>query len=103
MRKDVNELLQCCDCFLLPSLFEGLPISAIEAQVAGLKCFVSSNITPDINCGLCKFLSIDNAKNWADEIMLYNKRTEKDEFEADTNAFSVQKMVDTLLNVYESK
>lgn len=100
-RKDVNELLQCFDCFLLPSKFEGFGISIIEAQTAGLKCIVSSSISKDVNCGLCRFLSTDNAKNWADEIMLYNKRTEKEEFRADTSAFSAQKMVDRLLNIYE--
>ena len=100
-RKDVNELLQCFDCFLLPSKFEGFPISVIEAQTAGLKCIISSNVTKDINCGLCRFLSTDNAKNWADEIMLYYERIEEEEYRADTSAFSAQKMVDSLLNIYE--
>ena len=35
-RKDVNELMQAMDIFILPSRFEGLPIVAIEAQVSSL-------------------------------------------------------------------
>ena len=102
-RKDVNELLQCFDCFLLPSKFEGFPISVIEAQTAGLKCIVSSSITKDINCGLCRFLSTDDAENWANEIILYCERNNGEKYRADTSVYSAQKMVDRLLNIYEIK
>lgn len=44
-RKDVNELLNAFDVFVLPSLFEGLGIVLIEAQANGLKC-IASNTTP---------------------------------------------------------
>ena len=43
-RKDVNELLQAMDFFVFPSLYEGLGISCIEAQVAGLPCFISNKV-----------------------------------------------------------
>ena len=36
VRKDVPDLMQAMDCFVLPSHFEGLPIVGIEAQAAGL-------------------------------------------------------------------
>lgn len=47
-RKDVNCLLQAIDMFALPSRFEGLPIGAIEAQMAGLKCICSDSISDEI-------------------------------------------------------
>lgn len=48
-RTDVNELYQAMDVFLLPSLYEGLPLVGIEAQTAGLTCFLSKTITNEIN------------------------------------------------------
>lgn len=46
-RKDVSELLQAMDMFCLPSWFEGLPISLIEAQASGLPCILNDNITDE--------------------------------------------------------
>ena len=44
-RKDVNELMQAMDIFVMPSLFEGLPLALVEAQASGLPCIVSNNIS----------------------------------------------------------
>ncbi len=46
-RNDVGKIMNIADIFLLPSLFEGLPLTMIEAQCSGLTCFVSDNITRD--------------------------------------------------------
>lgn len=48
LRKDVNELMQAFDIFLLPSNFEGLPIVGVEAETAGLPCIFSDKITDEI-------------------------------------------------------
>lgn len=40
-RNDVSNILQAADCFLFPSLWEGLPVTVVEAQASGLRCFVS--------------------------------------------------------------
>ncbi len=40
-RSDMSELMQAADMFVLPSLKEGLPFSAVEAQAAGLKCIIT--------------------------------------------------------------
>ena len=45
VREDVNELMQAFDLFLLPSLFEGLPVTMVEAQASGLPCVISVSYT----------------------------------------------------------
>lgn len=43
-RSDVNKVIQMFDILLFPSLFEGLPVTLIEAQAAGLLCVISDTI-----------------------------------------------------------
>ena len=71
-RRDVNDLLQAADVFLLPSLFEGLGIVLIEAQAAGLKTYASKGGIPhDVKItGLLEFISLEQAAaEWADIIV----------------------------------
>ena len=44
-RNDANRLYQAMDVFVLPSLYEGLPVVGIEAQAAGLLCIFSDDMT----------------------------------------------------------
>ncbi len=68
-RNDVNRLLQAMDVFILPSFFEGLPVVLIEAQAAGLKCFVSDTVTREADItGRCEYLAIDDYSGWAEKI-----------------------------------
>ena len=45
---DVSGWYQAMDCFVMPSLFEGLPVVGIEAQAAGLPCFFSDRVTDEV-------------------------------------------------------
>ncbi len=47
-RSDVPQLLSAMDVFLFPSLWEGLPVTVVEAQVAGLPCLVSDTVTEEV-------------------------------------------------------
>lgn len=47
-RNDVCELYQAMDVFCMPSKFEGLPLTGIEAQVSGLPCVFSNQITREV-------------------------------------------------------
>lgn len=44
VRSDVPDLMQAMDCFVFPSLYEGIPVTLIEAQASGLPCIVSDAI-----------------------------------------------------------
>lgn len=46
-RKDVADLLQAADCFVMPSIHEGLPFVLVEAQAAGLPCLISDGVTKE--------------------------------------------------------
>ena len=71
VRKDVNELMQAFDIFLFPSLFEGLPLTLVEAQAASLKCMVSDVITEEIEItDLIYRCSLANgADYWAERLL----------------------------------
>lgn len=65
-RKDVARLLHCSDVFLLPSIFEGMPIVLVEAQSTGLICVVSDSVSKYSDCGLVEFVSLDKSEEyWA--------------------------------------
>ena len=70
-RADINEIYQTLDVFVLPSLFEGLPVVCVEAQANGLPCFVSSNISKEVllTCN-AKMLDLTRgAQYWAEQIL----------------------------------
>lgn len=71
VQNDVSDWYQAMDAFLLPSLFEGLPVVGVEAQAAGLQCFVSDKITKEINITrTVKYIPIDEGSVvWANTIM----------------------------------
>lgn len=70
-RTDVNELMQAMDIFLLPSLYEGLPVVGVEAQASGLLCILSSAMTNETKVlSSTKFVSLEDDNNtWAKIIM----------------------------------
>ena len=47
VRDDVPKLLSAMDILVMPSRFEGLPVTMVEAQMASLPCVVSENITKE--------------------------------------------------------
>lgn len=83
--EDVNNKLQAMDIFILPSLFEGLSIAAIEAQAAGLTCLFSDTVSSETAVTrnvIFKSLK-DSSKAWANTLdslsrKLYSRNTQSE-------------------------
>lgn len=67
LRSDIPELLQAMDVFVFPSIYEGMPVTMIEAQASGLKVFCSSVITNEaIVTPLVRSIELnDGPEEWA--------------------------------------
>lgn len=74
-RSDVNELYQAMDVFILPSLYEGLPVVGVEAQASGLLCFLSDDMTKETKfLESTVFMSLSStAEEWANNILQFLK------------------------------
>jgi glycosyltransferase involved in cell wall biosynthesis len=67
LRSDVAALLSAADAFLLPSLFEGLPLTLVEALAPGLPAFVSEAVPEDGLEAMVQRLPLQ-ATAWADAL-----------------------------------
>lgn len=73
-KDNVNLYLNLFDIFVMPSIHEGLGISAIEAQANGLECVLSSFIPEEANLTDVSFLNLNDAiTKWADVIEVLPK------------------------------
>ncbi|WP_094603518.1 Putative glycosyltransferase EpsF [Sporomusa silvacetica DSM 10669] len=96
VRKDIGRIENALDVFLLPSLYEGLPFVLVEAQAAGLKCFVSDTVPNDAKLIDELYYTIPlakSAKEWAG-IIVDNARYSR----ADTRERIISKGYDIKAN-----
>jgi len=103
---NVNEYMSAMDLFLLPSLFEGLPVTMVEAQAAGLGVVCSDTITREVKItdGV-KYLSFKETPIcWADEIINLVKQTRNrydDNELVNRSQFNIETLVHSIVFVYE--
>lgn len=80
IRSDVHRLLNAMDVFVLPSLYEGLPVSLVEVQANGLEAFVSDSVTREVQIlQNCHYLPLEKGYSfWAEQISSasFNRCTE---------------------------
>lgn len=72
IRADVNKVMQAMDIFVFPSLFEGLPVTMVEAQAAGLPCVISNRVPNEciITDGLVTIKNLsESPEEWAKHIL----------------------------------
>jgi len=73
-RTDIPELLQAMDIFCLPSRFEGLPISLIEAQASGLVCLANETITKEANITGRVYYYKTEVERWVGVVLNLSKK-----------------------------
>lgn len=73
VRSDVAEILCAADCYVMPSLYEGLPVAGVEAQCSGLPCIFSENVTDEVALSPnVTFLSLQQPiSQWADAVLTF--------------------------------
>ena len=72
VRSDVADVMQAMDVFVFPSLYEGLPVTMVEAQAAGLPCIISDKVPPEciLTEGLVDVLPLSaEPEIWATKIL----------------------------------
>lgn len=80
---EVPQLMQAMDSIIMPSRFEGLPLTLVEAQTACLPCFVSDKVSKEAGItDLVRFISLKTSpKEWANIInksKIINRKELKD-------------------------
>lgn len=79
VRNDVEDLLNAMDIFVLPSHFEGLPVTFVEVQANGLTTIGSTNITKEIciNDNVYYYSLSSGYEYWAQKISEIHTNREK--------------------------
>lgn len=103
-RSDANELYQSFDVFLLPSLYEGLPVVGVEAQASGLLCVLSDEMTKEAKVlDSTEFVSLsETPSKWANIILKKAKGFKRVDTtkEITKNNFNIKKETDKLEKMY---
>lgn len=84
IRSDVNELLQAMDVFVFPSLYEGLPVTMVEAQASGVPCIISDHVSKEciVTRGLVTSKRLDESpEQWAKHILQQSRRSRENHIE----------------------
>jgi glycosyltransferase involved in cell wall biosynthesis len=76
-RHDISELMSSMDLFVFPSLYEGLPVSLVEAQANGVYILASDTVSNEVKVtARLAFLSLKKGpQEWARK--MYSMKTQR--------------------------
>lgn len=103
---NVSELYQAMDVFALPSHFEGLPISGVEAQASGLPVVFADTITKEAAItDNCRFVTIDGdsaIQKWVKQLDHFVAYKHQDTIsEMDAKGFGINSTIDQFFSLYD--
>ena len=104
IRSDVAAILQAMDIFVFPSLYEGLPVTLIEAQAVGLPCVIADHITQEV-C-LTKLIHRkslkDSIESWARMVYTVASATKRQDMQTviQEAGYDIQDSAKTLMSLY---
>lgn len=102
-RDDTEKIYLAMDIFVMPSWFEGFSIAIVEAQVNGLKCYTSANVSRESNViGNVEFLSLEeNAEYWARRIYESDNARDEKAISKIPKKFRIEETIRVLSKIYE--
>ena len=102
VQRHIAELEQMFDYMIIPSLYEGFPVTAIEAQAAGVPCLISDSITKDVLINEnVKMISLKKeALKWAEAIDKSETRI-VDNSRLIQGGFDIKDTVNRVVSIYE--
>lgn len=101
---NIPEVMARSTCLLIPSLQEGLPNVALEAQKMGLPCFLSTDVSDDCDCGICTFLPLDNgAEFWANRLLKYFSAHGTEKQYVDMSEWDNRKVCEMYMDIWSGK
>lgn len=106
LRNDVEKILQALDVIVMPSLWEGLPVSGIEAQASGLSVIASDTVSDEMNIiGKVRYLSLDSPTDiWANTIIEESLKNREDTYTLiKSSGYDIKENANWLENFYLSK
>lgn len=107
LRNDIPDMMHVFDLFLMPSHFEGNPVTLVEAQAAGLPCVITDNISDEMDMGLglvhrCSLK--DSPEVWAEAVLASSKNKCADDVKIRkqivANGFDAQTIANQLMEIY---
>lgn len=105
VRVDVARFYSLFDAFFMPSLYEGLPVSAVEAQASGLRCVFSTGVPEESDItGSGRFLGLDRpSAEWVSALVdtLAQGRDDRAANKLALAGYSAETNAENLMEFYE--
>ena len=102
LQKDAAPFYSAMDIFAFPSLWEGLPLTLVEAQYAGLLCIVSESVTKAVTItDSIRFLSLDDLDSWSRTISSIEQRNGLRQLEIKSRTFDIRFCYKALESFYQ--